>query len=116
MEGRIMAPSPVQQPAAKTAESVEERFQRLAAVWHRDTDFLSSMSEADSHPAYQEIIRMGPDVLPFLLRDLQTNHTHWFGALSAITGADPVQAEAGGNVPAMAAAWLRWAKDHGYRW
>jgi hypothetical protein len=112
-----MAPIPAKEtPAAQPTETVEERFRRLAAVWHRETDHLSSMSEANSHPAYQEIIRLGPDVVPLLLRDLEENHTHWFGALRGITGANPVPAAAAGNIPKMAEAWLRWAADHGYRW
>jgi hypothetical protein len=97
------------------AEAVEERFRRLAAVWRRDTDYLSSMEDAESHPAYQEIARLGPEVMPLLLRDLAENHTHWFAALEAITGARPVPASAAGDIPEMTQIRLRWAKDHGYR-
>jgi hypothetical protein len=97
-------------------ETVADRFRRLAAGWHRDTMYLSSMEDAECHPAYQEIIRMGPDVVPLLLRDLGENHTHWFGALEAITGARPVPAADAGKVPRMAEAWLRWAKENGYQW
>jgi hypothetical protein len=68
-----MAPLPVNQPpaAALTTETVAERFRALAALWHNETDFLSSMTEAAAHPAYQAIIRLGPPVVPFLLRDLE---------------------------------------------
>jgi hypothetical protein len=107
-----MTTTPVKPTSDAPAETVEERFRRLAAAWHRDTDYLSSMEEADSHPAYQEIVRLGPEVVPLLLRDLAENHTHWFAALEAITGARPVA----GNVPRMTEAWLRWAKDNGCRW
>ena len=55
-------------------------------------------------------------VVPLLLADLEDNHTHWFGALRAITGANPVPVSAAGNIPKMAEAWLRWANDKGYRW
>lgn len=103
-------------PTSSTAETVETRYRRLAAVWQNDTQFLSSMEEAEEHPAYQELIGMGSDVVPCLLRDLAANHTHWFGALEAITGARPVPAADAGNVTRMADAWLRWAKDHGYQW
>ncbi|HBI46411.1 MAG TPA: hypothetical protein DDY78_26700 [Planctomycetales bacterium] len=111
-----MAISPVKSAPASSADTVEERFRRLAAAWHRDTDYLSSMDEADSHPAYQEIIRLGSEVAPLLLRDLAENHTHWFAALEAITGARPIPPSAAGNIPKMAEAWLRWAKDNGYQW
>ena len=112
-----MSSIPAQQarPSPPT-ETVEERFRLLAAAWDRDTALLSSMSEANSHPAYQEIIGLGPEVVPLLLRDLEENHTHWFAALRAITGANPVPKSAAGNVPKMTEAWLRWAKDNGYQW
>jgi hypothetical protein len=105
-----------QAPTTPPTETLEERFHRLAAVWHQGTDHLSSMAESANHPAYQEIIRLGPSVLPLLLRDLQENHTHWFTALKAITGAQPIPKSDAGNIPRMTEAWLRWAKDHGYRW
>ena len=97
-------------------ETLEERFLRLAAVWHRETAYLSSMTEASSHPAYQEIIHLGPEVVPLLLRDLQAHHSHWFAALRAITGAEPIPPSVAGDIPKMAEAWLCWAKDNDYRW
>ncbi len=111
-----MATTPVKPTPPTPAETVEERFRRLAAAWHKDTDYLSSMEDAEVHPAYQEIIRLGPEVVPLLLRNLAENHTHWFAALKAITGAWPAPAPAAGDIPRMAEAWLRWAKDNGYRW
>jgi hypothetical protein len=68
-----------------------------------------------NHQAYREIIGLGPEVVPLLLRDLEANHNHWFAALREITRADPFP-EAAGNISEMVTAWLRWAKDHGYRW
>jgi hypothetical protein len=113
----VMASIPVKKKlGSQPAESIEERFRRLAAVWHRDTDVLSSMSEASSHPAYLEIIHMGAEVVPFLLRDLQETHSHWFCALRTITGANPLTPAEAGNIPKMVETWLRWAKDNGYRW
>ena len=111
-----MVPTPVKPSPEMPPETVEKRFRRLAAAWHRDTDYLSSMDEADRHPAYQEIIRLGPEAVPLLLRDLADNHTHWFAALEAITGARPLSAAIAGNIPRMVEAWLRWAKDNGYQW
>jgi hypothetical protein len=112
-----MTPSPVQlTPAVASTETIEERFRRLAEVWQRETGFLSSMSEASSHPAYQEIIQLGPEVIPLLLRDMERNHSHWFAALRSLTGANPVPATVGGNIPKIVEAWLQWAKDNGYQW
>ena len=70
----------------------------------------------NNHPAYREIISMGQEVVPLLLRDLEANQTHWFRALHEITGADPIRASDAGNIAKMAEAWLAWARENGYRW
>jgi hypothetical protein len=93
-----------------------KEFMRLAADWHKDTDYLSSMEMANRHPAYQEIIRLGLGAVPFMLRDLEDNHTHWFTALETITGAKPTTSAIAGNIPKMAESWLFWAGAKGYQW
>src|SRR5262245_37118040 len=102
--------------APEPAESVEQRFQRLAAAWHRAVAHHSSSRIRENHPAYQEIISMGQAVVPLLLQDLETNRRHWFTALAVITEARPVPTEHAGNIPKMAEDWLRWGREHGYRW
>jgi hypothetical protein len=122
--GRIIADQPVEWPEGTRVimepttkeETLEERFHRLSAIWHRETAYFSSMADASSHPAYQEIIHLGPDVIPLLLRDMQTRHSHWFAALHALTGVEPIPPTAAGNLPKMVDAWLGWAKEHGYQW
>jgi hypothetical protein len=112
-----MASIPVKQsPIPLPAETVEQRFRRLASVWEKATGHLSSMTAASQHPAYQEIVRLGSEVVPLLLRDPEENETHWFIAMRQITGANPIPPSAAGNIPEMVAAWPRWAKDNGYQW
>jgi hypothetical protein len=103
-------------PAGQPAESAEQKFQRLAAVRRAEMGHLSSTTKMFSHPAYQEIIAMGMDVVPWLLRDLAKEPEHWFAALRAITGAQPVPPKDRGQVDWMAEAWLAWANEHGYQW
>jgi hypothetical protein len=98
-------------------EGVEQRFRRLAAEWEDATEYISSTTEIINHPAYREIVGLGSEVVPLLLRDMEDHHTHWFWALREITGADPPLADSpGGNIPRMVQAWLNWAKENGYRW
>jgi hypothetical protein len=112
-----MASIPTRQtPGKPPAETVAERFRRLAAAWQQAVAYHSSTTVRTNHPAYREIIGLGPEVVPLLLQDLAANHTHWFAALREITGADPIPESAAGNIPQMVESWLRWAKDHGYRW
>ncbi len=98
------------------APNIEDKFRALAAHWKAETGFTSSTTEIAMHPAYQQIIGMGPAVVPLLLRELEQNLDHWFWALSAITGADPVPEASRGRIKEMAEAWLRWGREQGYRW
>ncbi len=95
------------------AKSVSERFARLAERWRKDTRFVSSIHEMVLHPAYQQIIGMGQEALPFILRELTHHPDHWFWALHSITGVDPVPVEDRGNLAAMTRHWLRWAQEQG---
>ncbi|HYV39128.1 MAG TPA: hypothetical protein VE988_25805, partial [Gemmataceae bacterium] len=83
-------------PPTIPRETVEEQFKRLAGKWEKDVAYLSSLGY--DHPAYREITRLGPDVVPLLLRDMELHHTHWFCALREITGANPVPADASGHI------------------
>ncbi len=76
---------------------------------------LSSTTGRAMHPAYQQIIGMGKEAIPLLLRGLdQQEPEHWFWALAAITGEDPVPPGDRGNVRRIADAWLRWGRQQGH--
>jgi|SRR5579859_2396871 len=112
-----MATVPTIEPKLQTAtESTEATFRRLATNWKNAVAFLSSSRQRESHADYLEIIGLGPAVVPYLLRDLEENETHWFTALHRITGAAPVAEADAGNIPRMREAWLHWARTNGYQW
>jgi hypothetical protein len=75
---------------------------------------ISSTTERATNFAYQQIIGMGEKVLPFIFRELQETGGHWFWALRAITGENPVGPESRGNINRMAQAWLEWGRQRGY--
>jgi len=101
--------------AAYPAETVEERFRRLEAIWDAETAYLSSYTDIVEHPAFQEIIRMGPAVVPLMLLDLEEQPRLWVWALPVITGANPVPPDDAGKIAKMSEAWLRWGRERGYR-
>lgn len=104
-------------PATPSAESVEQCVVRLLGTWREQTAYVSSSTQLTGHPAYQELMALGPAALPYLFRDLeQTGDGHLSKALATITGAHPVADEDRGNVRKVADAWLRWAGENGYRW
>ncbi len=103
-------------PVTRRAQNETDKFRALAEWWREDTRFTSSLTELVLHPAYQRIIGMGQTALPLLLRELERQPDHWFWALTAITGGDPVRPEQRGKVKEMAWAWIQWAKEQGLSW
>ena len=85
---------------------LSRRFHELVAQWKEDTRFMSFIHDMVGHPAYLQIIGMGKDALPLLLQELRREPDHWFVALQAITGANPILPSACGNVDAMTEGWL----------
>src|SRR5438046_8485732 len=104
-------------PVTPTAQDMEQRVVHLLERWREQTAYLSSSTRITAHPAYQELIALGPAALPSLFHDLeQTCDGHLSKALTAITGAHPVPDEDRGNIRKVADAWLRWAAENGHRW
>src|SRR5438067_10430365 len=91
--------------------SLEAEFQSLARQWKEACSVLSSTSAMVAHPAYKSIIDLGPPVVPLLLRELEKEPAHWFEALKAMTGDDPVSPKDWGNISAMTSAWLAWGRQ-----
>jgi hypothetical protein len=110
-----MASAPTRQTATvPPVETIEDKFERSATAWHKAVAHHSSSRVRDNHPTYQEIIGMGPAVVPLLLKDLEVNRRYRFAALTLITGADPISKEYAGNIPRMPEAWVRWGRENGY--
>lgn len=95
------------------ARDREQQFRMLVDEWKAATALLSSTTAMVAHPAYQAIIALGPPAVPLLLRDLEREPAHWFEALQAITGEDPVPPGDWGKASRMAAAWLAWGRSRG---
>ena len=105
-----------QERAREVNPELEEEFRALADQWRAETMHLSSTTEKAMNLAYQQIIGMGRDALPLILKELQLRGGHWFWALSVITRGreNPLRPEDRGNVRRMAQAWLEWGRQKGY--
>ena len=93
---------------------VEREFSRLCEEWKRDTMHWSSMTRMLSHRSYLGIIGLAAradrhEVERLLLEELQREPDHWFDALSAITGEDPVKPEH--DFDQAVNAWLEWGRQ-----
>ena len=102
-------------PRVPPVETVEERLRRLEAQWKADTQFISDAKRIVEHPAFQEIISLGNEVVPILLHDLDSQPSLWVWALPEITGENPVPAIDAGNIRKMTDAWLKWGRMKGIR-
>lgn len=93
---------------------LEDRFRRLTQAWRRSNRLSSSVADMAMHRSYQQIIGLGAAVVPLILAELQAARNagdppeHWFWALHAIMGEDPVTPAHRGDLRAMADDWLAW--------
>lgn len=101
--------------ATKTRRrSIEGKFNSLADRWERETSSLSSPARKAAHPAYQEIIKMGPSAVPLILNRMKSKGGHWFWALSKLTGESPIPRESHGRISEVRKAWLQWGRERGH--
>jgi hypothetical protein len=100
-------------PRIPPADTVEQMLRRLEAQWQADTQFFSDARRIINHPAFQQIIGLGNEVVPFLLHDLQVRPSLWVWALPEITGENPILPTDAGNVRKMSDAWVQWGRARG---
>ena len=107
-------------PREHTDVVVDERqlFALYVEQWREERGITSSISDMVVCPSYLKIIALGEKALPMLLAQIERegdDPDHWFAALEAITGQDPVPEDAYGDTVKMAKAWLLWAeKKHAW--
>jgi hypothetical protein len=94
--------------------TANQQYRDLVKRWKQETAHLSSSAQMAKHPAYQEIIGMGPPIVPLLLAELQRKPDFWFAALREITRENPVPPESAGKIKEMARAWVEWGRSKGY--
>jgi hypothetical protein len=92
---------------------LEKEFHELAERWRRETGSSSSVSLKLNHPAYQTIIGMGEQAIPWILKELRDRPGLWFEALKVIRGLSPVPAEAQSKAREGREAWLQWSREKG---
>ncbi len=94
----------------KDEEELRARFLELKRLWHRNVGLSSSTTDILSDMNYQEILALGPRVLPLILEDLSNEAGHWFAALQAMTGWTP-PLEDNCTFEEARQAWLQWGRD-----
>lgn len=99
-------------PTAELAEPIQQRFEKYRDDWVSKTRHLSNTAQIALVFSYQKIIGLGPAAVPLILEELERKTDHWFWALEAITGENPVPQEDTGDMIASAKAWVQWGKEN----
>ena len=92
----------------------EKKFLELVANWEYQVRYEKSARTILLHPGMTEIILLGHDAVPLLLKTLKDN---WYlaYALYKITGFWPVRDEFAGNEERIIDSWLKWGLKNGYK-
>ncbi|MDI9364567.1 MAG: hypothetical protein QM541_06430 [Flavobacterium sp.] len=91
---------------------VKKKFEKLSSIWKIETMLTSSSSDIVNNSAYQNIIKLGPIALQFIIDDLKSNDALWFFALQSISGENPIKKEHQGIFSLMKQDWLNWAENN----
>ena len=113
----------MQPKIGKTAE-LEATFNVLADKWEKETAFYSLIAQMAQHTAYQQILAMGEEAIPLILRRIEQQGGLWYHALEYISGTpspagiNKLKTEGWHtiNVKEVNAAWLQWGREQGYSW
>jgi len=97
----------------QTDDQLRERFSLLRDEWKAKSKYISNTAQMSILWPYQQIIGMGLDAVPYILAELKRESDHWFWALEAITGENPVPPDSLGDVDASAQAWIDWGRGKG---
>jgi hypothetical protein len=92
-------------------------FYQEAATWKDDTMHWSSVTKMIAHPSYLRIIGLAREfkhgeIEELILKELENEPDHWFEALVAITGENPVHPQ--DDFDGAVNAWLAWGHKKGF--
>ena len=109
-------PASIRTAASQSNEErlFRERFARLMKTWRNETGLYSVDTKKITHPAYLMIIGMGRQAIPMILADLQQRGGHWYQALEAILGYNPIQMSSPVGLSELKERWLAWGRQEGY--
>lgn len=88
--------------------TIDEKFENLVARWEPTSRIQSSISHVAMGMDYQEMIAMGPVIIPNIIDKLKegVGGPMWFWALRAITGRDVAVGH--DTVDGAEKAWIDW--------
>ena len=104
----------IPRPGRTPEEALANRFNALADLWEQETGGHSLTIHRTKHPAFQQVVDMGPAVITLLLHRMHNHDAFWFEALKAITGEDPNRNTDPNSIIDIVEYWTYWGRLRGY--
>ena len=112
------------QPKTQKTKELEATFNVLADKLEGQAEYFSFIGQMADHLAHQQIVEMGEEAVPLILRRIEQRGGLWYRALESITGMPSPDgitrfADVGGytvDVKKVNSAWLQWGREQGYQW
>lgn len=86
--------------------NIEAVFNELKEKWNNETFLCSNSETIYGNIHYKQIILLGDDVIPLILKDWETSDNHWFNALEKITNQNPINPKNRGIIKLMKKDWI----------
>jgi hypothetical protein len=91
-----------------SSAELELIFSGLVKHWQDATGGYSVTTRRYAHPSYHAILVLKEDVVPLILRELETRPDWWFEALQVLTKSNPVKSNA--SFEEAVNSWIEWGK------
>lgn len=86
------------------------KFERLAVWWESGTMHFSSSRMMKEHPAFQQLVDLGPDIIPLAMERLKRDlGVFWFLVLLELVD-NPPDTAVEGDMAEMRKRWVEWEK------
>lgn len=92
----------------------EAKLERLESKWSEEVINLSSPSDICENPYFKQIVAIGFDALPYIMKNMHRDPLSWSLVLHAITGVNPVPREDRGVARHTLTAWREYFRASGY--
>lgn len=93
---------------------VDSQLEKLSKRWLKEVAFLSNPADIRANPCFQEIVALGPLVVPYARKHLPHFPMHWSWVLEVIVGVNPVAPADYGVSRHMVNAWEAYLRAQGY--
>jgi hypothetical protein len=98
--------------ASTQLSELELKFIELSEKWKDDTGLFSTSTKKVVNDTYLDIIGLGKEVVPFILRDLKNGGSaNWHAALKALTKENPVSDSDLNKNRKIRDAWVKWGES-----